>query len=120
VRRKLKNRSGETITEVMVAVLVVALSAAMLAMMITVSVSINLRAREAFKKLDGETAIAEAQASPNAVEPPQTTPQAKFDFEPAADLSEPTTTYVNVKTYGEEGDLRSYAKPPVVQGAVGE
>lgn len=57
--RKLLDKRGESLSEVLVAILIVALSAAMLATMISAAVSINLKANEATDKMYEELTAAE-------------------------------------------------------------
>ncbi len=53
MRRKLKNRRGETLTEVLVALLVVTLSICLLTAMVNASMSINAQMRQADGGDDG-------------------------------------------------------------------
>lgn len=53
MKKKLQNRRGETLTEVLVAVLVTALAICILAGMVNASMSINMKVREADGGTDG-------------------------------------------------------------------
>lgn len=61
MRKKLKSKRGETLTEVLVSILVVAISAAMLATMVSSSTSLSHRAVEETEKLYEELSSAEAR-----------------------------------------------------------
>lgn len=53
MKKKLQNRRGETLTEVLVAVLVTALAICILAGMVNASMSINMKVREIDRGTDG-------------------------------------------------------------------
>lgn len=60
MRKKLKNRCGETLVEVLVSVVIIALSATLLATMISAAVQINTKANAAVAELYNQLSVAES------------------------------------------------------------
>ncbi len=107
LKRKLRSRRGETLTETLFAVLLTALAVTLLLMMLQVSTRMNLRAEQGEQKLYAQLSNAEANAEDAALPEEGSV---TVTVRPGTDETAPGEDVIfgSVKFYGEKDSLVSY------------